>query len=135
MIGLASSQSDGQRQMDKPCLSGRRKSRLMACALVCSALLLASGCTRLGGPPTGVVAVPLSSTEILLKWAPLPGEFEIMRKEGVNGKYLLVGRTGKRATTHLNAGLKPRTTYYFQVRACDKTGCSGYSQEVSAETR
>jgi hypothetical protein len=110
----------------------------VAGALVAIVLIIVSGCAGLKpDAPKDVVAIPGSSGEILLKWTPLPEaqEYEILRREGASGPYQVLGRMQRQASSLLNTVLKTHTIYFFKLRACNRFGCSEYSQEISAETR
>jgi len=105
-------------------------------SIVVAILLTASGCSgRVPETSKEVAAIPRSSGEILLKWARVPDatEYEILRREGPSGPYQVLGRMERQSLSLLNTGLKSHTTYFFKLRACNRSGCSGFSQEVSAE--
>ena len=115
-----------------------RGSILRISIIVILMLLGSSACAALTpDAPMDVVATPRSNNEILLKWTPLPdaNEYEILRREGESGPFQVLGRMERQASSLLNTGLKTRTKYFFKLRACNRAGCSGYSEEVSAETR
>ena len=116
----------------------RAGNSLLAIGMLVAVILASSACAGLApDAPLGVAVTPRASGEILLKWIPLPEaqEYEILRREGVSGQYQVLGRMKRQASSLLNTGLKPRTTYFFKLRACNRFGCSVHSQEVSAETR
>lgn len=87
-------------------------------------------------PPAGVYPTVVSSDSIILSWADATPNawYDIERKESSRGTYITVGETGPNASSHASSGLKPRTTYYFRVRACTSAGCSAYSPAVYAAT-
>lgn len=99
-------------------------------------LLTAVACSgRVPETAREVTAIPRSSGEILLKWARVPDatQYEILKREGPSGPYQVLGRMERQSLSLLNTGLRNHTTYFFKLRACNRTGCSGFSQEVSAE--
>lgn len=84
--------------------------------------------------PTGLTA-EADSTEISLTWTDVSNEtgYKIERKtEG--GAYAEVGSVGANVTTFSNIGLDPTTKYYYQVKAYNGIGSSGYSNEANATT-
>jgi hypothetical protein len=99
---------------------------------------------RLANPPSTPPAAPtslgasaISSTQINLSWTDNAGTesgFEIERKTGSGGTYVLIGAAGANATAYSSTGLSPSTTYYFHVRAVNAAGASAWSNEASATT-
>jgi hypothetical protein len=88
-------------------------------------------------PPSGLVAVPLSSTQINLAWTDNSSDetyFYIERKTGENGTYSVIANVGANVTTYTNSGLVQNTEYYYRVRTYGPSGYSPYSNEVSATT-
>ncbi len=59
--------------------------------------------------------------------------FELERKTG-SGSYSNIANPAANATTYSNTGLARRTTYTYRIRACNASGCSAYSNEVTATT-
>ena len=93
------------------------------------------------GPPTGLTAKTVSSTEVDLSWtAPSGGSppagynvYEGTRPGGESSTP--VNSAPVTGTTFSVAGLSRRTTYYFEVKAVDAAGNkSGFSNEAPATT-
>ena len=83
--------------------------------------------------PSGLV-VSSSETEIILTWqddSNVETGYKIERKTGVGGTYSQIDTTIENVETYTDSGLNPGT-YYYQVRAYNSQGNSGYSGEASA---
>ncbi|MDI6793521.1 MAG: choice-of-anchor D domain-containing protein, partial [bacterium] len=95
--------------------------------------------TSLGSlaPPDNLSAAAVLSSQIRLNWRDNANNetgFKIeRRKEGSNIRNQ-IGTVSANATTYLDSGLEPETTYYYQIRAYDQSRDSGYSNEASATT-
>ncbi len=88
------------------------------------------------GPPSNLVATPISSSQINLTWQDNSGDetgFKIERKAGT-GSYSQIATVGANVTSYSNTGLTASTTYYYRVRAYNAAGNSNYSNEASATT-
>ncbi len=82
--------------------------------------------------PTGLTAVPQSSTSVLVSWLPSTDDsgsvLYRVKQDGAVIKQLA-------GTSHLATGLSPETTYAFSVVAVDPTGnVSGHAGPVDATT-
>ena len=85
--------------------------------------------------PTGLTAVPASTSEIDLSWSAAAGaaSYTVWRAPSSGGPYTQVGSSS--ATSFADTGLSPSTTYYYYVRAVNTTGSSGNSNQASAATQ
>jgi hypothetical protein len=85
--------------------------------------------------PSGLAGTILSGTQASLTWqASGSGQttYVIERRTG-NGDYSVVGLvTG--ATTFVDSGLDPGSTYFYRISAVDSGGASGDSTEISLTT-
>lgn len=88
----------------------------------------------LPGPPAGVVAAPISASEIDLSWAGVVGAsgYTVKRSPTSGGPYATIGSPG--TTAFADTGLTPDTTYFYVVSAVDASGSSVGSSQVSATT-
>lgn len=87
--------------------------------------------------PAGLAVSTLSSTELSLNWndnSSTPSDFKIERKEEPAGSFAMVGTTTAPATTFMDSGLAPATTYTYRVIATNATGDSAPSNEASGMT-
>jgi hypothetical protein len=86
--------------------------------------------------PSGLSAAALSAARIDLTWADNSnneGGFGIHRStDGVN--FTLVATVPANTTRFSNTGLSARTRYYYQVRAYNAAGRSGFSNVATALT-
>jgi fibronectin type 3 domain-containing protein len=90
--------------------------------------------TTLLGVPTGVVATPVSFTEIDLSWSAVTGAtgYVVQRSNMSGGPYTTVGSPA--GASFANTGLAPGTTYYYVVKATAGAVSSLHSAEVSTTT-
>lgn len=87
--------------------------------------------------PSGLVATPVSGTQINLSWtdnSPNETGFKIERKTGVGGTYAEVGTTAANINTFSSTGLAIGTQYYYRIRSTNAQGNSPYSAEATATT-
>jgi len=87
--------------------------------------------------PSGLVASAVSESQIDLSWVANSGNesrFELWRKTG-GEVWGLVSELPADATTCSDTGLKAETEYFYQIRACNKDGCSSFSEIASATTQ
>ncbi|MFN8006432.1 MAG: M12 family metallo-peptidase [Terriglobia bacterium] len=87
--------------------------------------------------PSNLTATADSSTQISLAWQDANSGiigFKISRKVGASGTYSLLTTTASTATTYVDSGLSPNTTYFYRVAATTGTSDSPYSNEASATT-
>lgn len=87
--------------------------------------------------PTGLVATPVSTTEIGLSWVDAStneSQFLIERKL-FGGTFTQVGTAAANTPLYPEDGLDPATYYLFRVRASNATGDSAYSNETGATTK
>jgi fibronectin type 3 domain-containing protein len=101
---------------------------------VSSALSVEFSATTLLGTPTGVLATPISTSEIDLTWSSVTGAtgYTVLRGTTSGGPYTAVG--SPTSTSFANTGLSPATTYYYVIRATVGSVTSTLSTEVSAQT-
>lgn len=86
--------------------------------------------------PDGLMATPISASQINLNWADNStneGAFLIERSPD-NSTFSLVGYMGADATNWKDTGLSAATTYYYRVRARNAVGDSTNSSVASATT-
>lgn len=91
--------------------------------------------------PAAVIATPVSSSIISVAWKPGDATgtaFVIERCLGQAGACVtpstVIARVPGTATSILDSGLRPGTTYTYRVYALSAAGKSGYSKPVSATT-
>jgi len=85
--------------------------------------------------PSGLTA-QYANSQIDLAWNNVAGEdgYKIERKIGAGGTYGQIDTTGMDITVYTDTAISGGTTYYYQVRAYNAGGNSGYSNEASATT-
>ena len=110
-----------------------------------------SGCSRYSNARSGttaefsLLAVPnppvitsvIAVFQLNIKWTNVPGAtagYVLARSTSAAGVYAAIARPGQNVTTYADNGLAGNTTYYYKVKACDKSGCSAYSAFQSAST-
>jgi hypothetical protein len=126
--------------------SGRRllsaRARRAGARLVLLAAVSAAACESTGpeappAAPATLAAVPSSDRRITLTWAFDDDDdvtaVRIERAQG-SGGFAETTTLGGAATSHIDTGLAPGTTYRYRVRACNDTGCSEFGPEASATT-
>jgi hypothetical protein len=83
--------------------------------------------------PTNLLALALSHTQVALSWTDNSSDesrFELERAAGYGGTYSL--RTTLSANTFVTTdAVQAGVVYFYRVRACNATGCSGYSNQPS----
>ena len=87
--------------------------------------------------PTNLTAAATSNALINLTWTDNSSNedgFKIERKIGAGGAYGEIATVGTGVTTYQNVGLQPNTVYFYQVRAYNAGGNSGYSNTTSDTT-
>ena len=86
--------------------------------------------------PSGLVATPISSSQINLAWldnSTNESSFRIERSLN-NVNFSQIATMGANATTYSDTGLDAGTTYYYRVQASNAGGDSSYSIVASATT-
>ena len=87
--------------------------------------------------PSGLVASAVSESQIDLSWVDNSGNesrFELWRK--TEGEiWGLVSELSADTTSYSDTGLEADTEYFYQIRACNKDGCSNFSEIASAVTQ
>jgi titin len=102
----------------------------------CSGLSPEVSTTTFPPPPSApgtLTAGAVSSSQINLTWGASTGavgKYVIERRS--SGSYAVIDSTT--STSYSNTGLNSSTQYFYQVRACNASGCSSYSNEASATT-
>jgi Concanavalin A-like lectin/glucanases superfamily len=87
--------------------------------------------------PTGLTATPIpdSSSMVQLSWTNVSGfaqSVEVQRKTGAGGTYQQIALLNGSATGYTDINLDAGTQYFYQVRAIDLAGNSGFSNEANA---
>ena len=88
--------------------------------------------------PTRLRAVAVSPYGIDLFWRDNSGDetgFSVQRRLEGSNDWIEIGKTSVNSRSFSDDGLKPRTTYYYRVRAFSNTASSAFSNEASATTR
>ena len=120
-------------------LNRRRKWPL---AIVLIALLgSVAGCSFLGQGFRPAAPMGLSATSgtfvdrIRLAWEPVPDAsgYEIWRSSTADGTYARIGITALPAYDDI--AISPGSTYWYKVRACNRAGCSAFTDPVSGWAR
>ena len=88
-------------------------------------------------PPSELVATAVSSTQIDLSWVDNSGNekrFELWRRS--EGEiWGLLSELPADTVSYSDTGLSAETEYFYQIRACNKDGCSNFSEIASAGTQ
>jgi len=87
--------------------------------------------------PSGLIATSVSSSQIDLSWVDNSGNesrLELWRKTG-GEIWGLVSELPADTTSYSDTGLKAETEYFYQIRACNRDGCSKFSETTSAITQ
>ncbi|MBL3658195.1 fibronectin type III domain-containing protein [Fulvivirga sediminis] len=97
----------------------------------------------LGSParPSNFFANTISSSSIKINWDDNSSNetgFELYRSTTSGSSYTLIGilsaNNQANPVSYTDTNLKPNTTYYYQMRAVNNEGASGYTAETSAIT-
>ena len=86
--------------------------------------------------PSNLTALVGGESQIALAWSDNANNesgFKIERRTG-SGAYVQIAVVGVDATSFVDAGLSPNTSYSYRVRATNTDGDSAYSNEASATT-
>ena len=107
----------------------------------CSAYTLEASATTLPnppGPPSGLSATTISSTQINLSWSAATGTvatYHVERSTTTGSGFVEIASVSSATTTFSNStGLTAATQYFYRVRACNTGGCSAYTLEAAATT-
>ncbi|MXZ34831.1 MAG: hypothetical protein F4Z21_06160 [Acidobacteria bacterium] len=87
--------------------------------------------------PSNLTATAVSSSQARLTWRDnidTETGFRIQRRRDDSDKWVEAGTTAANATTFLDGGLKPATTYHYRVRAFNNRGSSTFSNKAMATT-
>lgn len=87
------------------------------------------------GVPSDLAATAVSSTQIDLTWMDNSTDekgFYLYRRNG--GSYRRIAALDPNATSYIDTGLNPETTYWYKVTSYSDAGESGSSNEASAKT-
>jgi Leucine-rich repeat (LRR) protein/fibronectin type 3 domain-containing protein len=96
------------------------------------AVILASCSLFLAPAPKNLSATALSPNSIQLVWNSTEKSFVIYRSSSSNGTFAEVATV--QATNYVDTGLKPSTTYFYEVKAKNQYGLSSPSNVASATT-
>lgn len=80
--------------------------------------------------PGNILATAVSYNKVNLTWNDNSNNetgFEIYRATGLNNPYTIIGTTVSNATSYTDSALVPQTTYYYQVKAINQYGNSGFN--------
>lgn len=87
--------------------------------------------------PAGLVATPISTTQVDLTWTDRSSDelgFIIERSSGPNGLFNEIARVGVDVSAYTDTSVYPATNYYYRVKAYDATRVSSSSNEDWALT-
>jgi hypothetical protein len=110
--------------------------------VLCIGTTAVSG-TRSGGgslipnAPVNLTATTQSASSIRINWTDNSDNeqnFLIERSTGTANSFSQVTTVGTNSTTYTDLSLSPSTTYFYQVRASNSSGNSGYSNIAQATT-
>ena len=88
--------------------------------------------------PTRLRATAVSVDAINLAWQDNSTNetgFTVQRRVDGTARWVEIATTAANATTFLDSGLKPTTTYHYRVRAFNNSGASAFSNEAMATTQ
>ena len=96
----------------------------------------ASGVAVLPPPAPAPSVSARSESGIEVTWSAVSGatSYKIYRSESDDGTYARVGGDIS-ALRYLDGGLSANTEYFYRLEACNSSGCSGRSPQVSATTQ
>ena len=92
---------------------------------------------RIPPAPTGLTAIPVSSTRIDLTWQDNSTNetgFRVQRRLGGSNVWIEIGLVAANAIALSDVRVKPNTTYHYRVRAFHYAGTSTFSNEATAIT-
>jgi YD repeat-containing protein len=116
-------------------IGGKYTYQVSACnASGCSASVNSNEVTIVApepGMPTGVKATA-SGSSIVVSWGAVNGATSYTIQKTVDN--VVSNITGVVGTSYTDAGLAPNTTYSYNVKACNSSGCSAISVGASATT-
>jgi len=100
-----------------------------------------AGCSFLGQGFLPAVPTNLTATQgtfvdrVRLAWEPVPdvSGYEIWRSSTADGTYARVGLTA--LPGYDDMAVNPGSTYWYKVRACNRAGCSAFTDPVSGWPR
>jgi len=86
--------------------------------------------------PENLLATGISNSKINVNWTDVANEisYEVYRSSNNNSNYVLLSTVPANTVSYQDTGLFANATYYYQVRAVNVGGPSGYSNEDSAAT-
>lgn len=110
---------------------------LVAVAAVLAGLAPTAAAAKPLGPPSGVQAQPLTTSEVKVSWEPVAGAdgYQVSRATTSGGPYSTLGTVWAPTTSYTDKNLTPGTTYYYVVQTSSGwSKYSSYSAESSVST-
>ncbi|MGH7443586.1 MAG: fibronectin type III domain-containing protein, partial [Longimicrobiales bacterium] len=115
--------------------------RVLACRdAVCSAPSSPASATTTNVPPAAprtFSASVLSSSVIDVRWNAAEGlvlQYQLERRTGAGDAFVQVAAMDGAVHFYTDRDLTPSTGYVYRMRACNSTGCSPYTAELSVST-
>jgi hypothetical protein len=99
--------------------------------------LQSSDLTVVPTAPTGLTAVAMGTSQVVLNWTDTSKNetgFKIERSTGTAGRWIQIASVGTNVRTFTDRGLTAATAYFYRVRASNPTGNSAYSNTAGATT-
>ena len=117
--------------------TGLRTTMIMGVVCVVLAQLDLAAIAVTPAAPANLRATAVSTSRIELTWVDMSSNesgFKIYRAESSTGPWSNLGSVGANVTGYSNKGLASNKTYYYKVRAFNRSGNSAYTDIASART-